>query len=128
MSDTVDIEYIGDPPILDDYAMYKIAVGEIPPDAAAVLRGAAMMRSVAIEGVGIRVVDPDTFGVSKVYQFGPHDFVVAVDKQDVDKILGSDSGYQFRRTDDPLREMTVPVTGIRVVSEVEGVSLSDVYR
>ena len=125
--ETVDVEYLGDPPLLDEVTKFRIQTGEIPPQAAAVVRGAEMQISIRAEGITKRVVDPEYFGTSRQYVFGPYAFVVAVDKDDVDKILGSSAGYQFRRVGDPAAQIIRPAANFVEVSEVEGVSLHDIY-
>lgn len=129
MARTVDIEYVGDPEILDDVVKYQIASGAIPPESAAVLRGAAMMRSQVVPGVTCRRVDPEWFQTSRPYQWGPEPgtFVQPVLADDVDKILGSSSGHQFRRADDPLKDLVLPQRGLKLVDGVEGASLTDLF-
>ncbi len=125
---TVDIEWVGDPPLMDDLTKFRIATGDLPPMAAAVMRGAESQRNRPISGVTIRAVDPEFFGVSRKYTWGPENFVVAVEDQDVDKILGDPySGHQFRRVGDPDVEIIRPASNFVLVSEVDGASLTDVY-
>jgi hypothetical protein len=73
-------------------------------------------------------VDPEYFGTSRPYVWGPKTFVVAVDEPDVDKILGSASGHQFRRVGEDGVQVIIPPSNFVLVDEVEGVSLTDVYR
>jgi hypothetical protein len=137
MTKTVDIEYIGDPPILDEVTKFRIANGELPPHSAAIVRGAEAQLSVAKHGITKRVVEPEWFGTSQEYIFGPFTFVVAVLAEDVDKILGSSSGYQFRRVGDPANEILRPAPNMLAVGEIdprlltgeeqEGRSLRDIF-
>jgi len=119
IDDTVDIEYVGDPPVIDEIMRYRMAVGELPLDAAAVLRGAEMDRCTAFPEVDVRVIDPEYFGTSRQYTFGPHTFVTAVERQDVDKILGSSSGHQFRIVGDPMNDVVLPRQPFRFVNDLE---------
>jgi hypothetical protein len=131
MAQTVDIEYLGDPPIMDDVTKFRIAVGEIDPEAATLLRSADTQRNQAVKGVTKRVVDPEYFGTSRRYVFDGSTmppFVTAVDKRDVDKILGSDSSHQFRIYGHEGIEIIRPAGDFQLVGEVEGKSLNDVYR
>ena len=123
---SVDIEFVGDPPLMDEITRLRIQTGEIPPSAARVLRRAEMGLTRAIENVTRRVVDPEYFGTSRQYVFGPKSFIVAVEDKDVDKILGSDSSHQFRRVGDESMRIVRPNTGITLVNEVEG-GFFDVY-
>jgi hypothetical protein len=123
---TVDIEYVGDPDILDEVTKFRIATGEILPQSANVMRAAAMQRSQVIEGITRRDVDPEWFGTSRKYVFGPRIFVVAVEEEDVDKILGSASGHQFRLVGHPGNAIIRPPGNFVMVSEVEG-GLRDIY-
>lgn len=115
----VDIEYIGDPPVIDEIMKYRMTIGEIPPDAAAVIRGAEQTRCTAVQGIDIRVIDPEWFGTSQRYVFGPSNFIVGVEPEDVDKILGSASGHQFRRVGDPLNDIYLPRQPFRFVDGVD---------
>lgn len=115
----VDIEYIGDPPVIDEIMKYRMAIGEIPADSAAVIRGAEQIRCTAVKGIDRRVVDPEWFGTSQKYVFGPDDYIVGVEPEDVDKILGSASGHQFRRVGDPLNEIYLPRQPFRFVDGVD---------
>jgi len=126
MSDTVDVEYVGDPPLLDDFTKFRIQTGEISSQEAAILRGAQCQLAQAVPGMWKRVVDPEWFGTSKQYVFGPNSFVVAVDRVDVDKILGSASGHQFRVHGTESTPIIPPPMNLVKVSEVEGASLHDV--
>lgn len=101
MSKTIDLEYVGDPPILDDTAKMRIARGDITKEGAAILRSADMCRLKAIPGLTRRIVDVESFHTSREYVFGPDVFVVAVTHADAHKILDSESGQQFRRCDAP---------------------------
>jgi len=123
---TVDIEWVGDPPLLDDVTKYRIQMGELPRQSAAVIRAAESQRRAPIQGVTKRLVDVESFQTSRNYLWGPDEFVVAVDKKDVDKILGSTSGHQFRIVGEPGTDLIRPPMDIAFVSEVEGVSLADV--
>lgn len=116
---TVDIEFIGDPPMLDEVAKARIALGEIPSSAATILRSAEAQRTTAIRGIDRRLVEPEYFGTSKKYVFGPDVFVVGVDATDVDKILGSAAGHQFRRVGAPENEIIRPAANFVIVSEDE---------
>lgn len=118
MGDTVDLVYVGDPPVIDEITRFMLAEGMVHPEAAAVLRGAEMHRCTAVEGVDKRYVDPEYFGTSKQYIFGPSTFVVAVEKEDVDKIRGSASGHQWRVVGDPLEDFILPEHTLRVVDEI----------
>lgn len=128
MLDTVDIEYVGDPPILDEVTKLRIAMGELHPQAATVMRSAETLRCTAIRGINKRLVDREFFDsrLSQDYVFGPHCFVVAVAKKDVEIILRSADSHQFRRTDDPLNQIILPASNMVLVSEMEGASLKDV--
>lgn len=128
MARTVDIEYIGDPPLMNEVTKFRIAAGEVHPDAATLIRAADTQRSQAVKGVSKRVVDPEYFGTSRQYVFGPWDFVVAVDAKDVDRILGSESSHQFRLAGHPGVEIIQPPGDLVLVSEIEGKTLNDVYR
>lgn len=124
-SELVDVEYVGDPDPLDEVTKLRIAMGEIVPQAAAVLRGAAMMRSQAIPGVCKRICDPEYFpGLSRQYVFGPapETFVQKVTKPDWDVLRGSGSGHQFERVGDPMNELILPRHGedvLRFVNDIE---------
>jgi hypothetical protein len=123
----VDVEYIGDPPILDDVTKFKIQTGEIPASAAAVLRGAEAQLSVVLTGVTKRIVDPEYFGTSEQYVFGPFTFTITMPEDDAEKICGSSSGYQFRiKGSDDAPQIIRPALNMVLVSEVEG-SLKDIY-
>ena len=122
----VDIEFVGDPPLMDDVTRLRIQMGEIPASAVKVLRRAEQGMTKAIKHVTKRVVDPEWFGTSKQYVFGPKNFVVAVEDQDVDKIMGSDSCHQFRIVGQPTVEVIRPQTGIVLVDEKEG-NFFDIY-
>ena len=125
---TVDIEFVGDPPLMDDITRLRIQTGEIPPSAARILRLAEQDMVKAVKHVTKRVVDPEYFQTSRQYVFGPLDFVVAVEKEDVDKILGSESGHQFRLVGaEPEFQIVKPNTGLVLVDEREG-GFFDVYR
>jgi hypothetical protein len=125
---TVDIEWVGDPPLLDEVTQLRIAMGELPAMSATVLRAAETQRKRPVQGITKRYVDVDSFQTSRNYTFGPDVFVTAVDKRDVDKILGSASGHQFRIKGEPGIEVIRPAYDIALVSEYEGVSLNDVYQ
>lgn len=103
VDEDIDVEYVGDPDPLDDVTKLRIVMGEIPTSAANVLRSAAIQRFNAIKGVSIRKVDPEFFGVSKPYVFGPHSFFEKVTRKDYEIIKASASGHQFRRAGDPAR-------------------------
>lgn len=126
MLDTVDIVYVGDPPVLDEITKLRIAMGEVHPEAATIMRAAEAQRLTAIPGIDRRIVDADSFGTSRDYVFGPDNFVVAVEMQDVDKILGSRDEHQFRRVGDPVNEIVRPNANIIMVSEIEGRTLTDI--
>jgi hypothetical protein len=126
MLDTVDIEYVGDPPVLDEITKIRIQMGEIHPKAATIMRAAEAQRLTAIKGIDKRVVDPEWFQTSRQYVFGPDNFVVAVEKDDADKILGSVDEHQFHRVGDPVNEIIRPSGNILMVSEIEGRSLTDI--
>jgi hypothetical protein len=119
MDDTVDMVYVGDPPVLDEITRFMLATGQIHPEAAAVLRGAEVYRSTAIPGIDKRLVDPEYFGTSRQYVFGPVNFTVAVEKRDVDKIKGSTSGHQFKVVGDPMEDFVLPEPGLRIIDEIE---------
>lgn len=123
--ETMDLEYIGDPPILDDVAAMRIATGEVTSKGAAILRAAEQSRLKAITHVTRRIVDPASFGTSREYVFGPTEFVVAVDWEDGKKILASESGNQFRQTSDTA--LIIPRGGVAFADEYE-VSKYDVYQ
>lgn len=106
MSKTIDLEYIGDPPILDDYTRMRIARGEVSRRSASVLRMAEEHRLKAIPGVTRRIVDVESFHTSREYVFGPWEYTQAVSHADAHKILDSESGQQFRRCDSP--EIIIP--------------------
>jgi hypothetical protein len=128
MTETVDVEFIGDPPILDEVTKFRIAVGEIHPEAAAVIRAADIQRVQRVQGITKRVVDPDGFpGCKGAYVFGPSVFVVAVDRRDVDVILGSGSGHQFQIVGDPANDIVRPAHQVHIIEEVEGRTLGDVF-
>jgi hypothetical protein len=124
---TVDIEFVGDPPLMDDITRLRIQTGQIPKSAVNVLRRAEQDMTKAVHYVTKRVVDPEWFGTSRQYVFGPKNFVVAVEREDVDKIMGSDSGHQFRivgQNDE--FQIVKPNTGLVLVKEVHG-GFFDVY-
>lgn len=123
---TIDLEYIGDPPILDEVTKFRIANGDIGPRGAAVLRMAESNRLKAIPGVTKRYVDPEFFKTTRSYVFGPDVFVVAVDWGDAKKILDSESGQQFRRLDEPQLIITA-AADIAMADEWE-ISVYDVYQ
>jgi hypothetical protein len=125
---SVDIEWVGDPPLLDDVTKLRIQMGELPPMSAAVIRAAETQRNIPVKGVTKRAVDPEFFGTSRPYIWGPDSFVVSVDAQDVDKILGSDSAHQFRRVGEDGVQVILPSSNFALVNEVEGKSLKDIYR
>lgn len=118
MSNTVDMVYVGDPPVIDEITRFMLAEGKVHPEAAAVLRGAEMHRCTAVVGIDKRYVDPEYFGTSRRYIFGPDTFVVAVEKEDVDKIKGSSSGHQWRIVGDPLEDFILPEHTLRMVDEI----------
>jgi hypothetical protein len=126
---SVDIEYVGDPPLMDDITRLRIQTGEIPASAANILRKAEQGMTKAVDFVTKRIVDPEWFGTSRQYVFGPMPgtFVQAVEDEDVDKIMGSESSHQFRivvDTDQPT--VIKPNTGLVLVDEKEG-GFFDVY-
>jgi hypothetical protein len=130
---SVDIEWVGDPPLLDDVTKLRIQMGELPSMSAAVIRAAESQRLVPIPGVTIRKVDPEFFGTSRPYVWGPEaneegKFVVSVDDPDVDRILGSDSSHQFRRVGDEGVRVITPSSHFALVGEIEGTSLKDIYQ
>lgn len=126
---TIDIEYVGDPPLMDDVTQLRIAMGELPPMGAQVIRAAETQRRRPVKGITKRVVDPEYFGTSRQYVFGPDNHVAAVDEPDVDKILGDPgSGHQFRRKGEAGIQVIIPPSDIALVDEVDGVSLHDIYR
>lgn len=116
---TVDLEYIGDPPILDDLARYRIATGQIDKRGAAVLRDAEDMRLKAIKGITIRHVEQEHFGTSRDYTFGPTEFVLTVSYEDYEKIMESESAHQFRLHSDAV-EIVRPELDILMDDAVEG--------
>lgn len=122
----VKIEFVGDPPLLDDVTRLRIQLGEIPASAANVLRRAEMGMTKAVRRVTKRVVDPEWFQTSQQYVFGPDNFVVEVEQDDVDKIMGSESGHQFRIVGEPTVQVIQPPSGIVLVDEKEG-GFFDVY-
>ena len=124
---SVDIEFVGDPPMLDDITRLRIAMGDLPHFAAEVLRDAEASRVQAVKGVTKRIVDPEYFGTSRQYVFGPSVFIVAVEARDVDKIMGSSSGHQFRIVGDPGNDVIRPAPNVMLVSTLEG-SINDVFR
>jgi hypothetical protein len=115
--DTVPIEYVGDPPVIDEIMQFRLARGEFLPEAEAIIRQAEMERCTAIKGIDKRQVDPEYFGTSRQYIFGPLDYVVDVERRDVDKIMGSASGHQFRRVGDPINDLVLPRQPFRFVDE-----------
>jgi hypothetical protein len=126
---SVDIEFVGDPPLMDDITRLRIQTGEIPESAVKVLRKCETGMTKAVDFVTKRVIDPEWFGTSRRYVFGPKPgtFVQSVEDEDVDKILGSDSGHQFRTlTDTGEPTVVLPNTGIVLVDEKEG-GFFDVY-
>jgi hypothetical protein len=125
---TVDIEWVGDPPLLDELTKLRIQLGELPSMSAAVIRAAESQRRSPFTGVTVRRVDVDSFHTSRDYTFGPYVFVTAVDAKDVDKILGSPSGHQFRIVGEPGIEIIRPPIDLAFVNEVEGVSLTDIFQ
>jgi hypothetical protein len=116
--DTVQVEYIGDPPVIDEIMQFRIANGEFIPETEAIIRAAEMTRCTAIRGVDRRVVDPEWFGTSRQYVFGPIDFVVDVERRDVDKIKGSSSGHQFIVVGQEINELVLPKQPFRFIDEV----------
>lgn len=116
--DTVQMEYIGDPPVIDEIMQFRIARGEFLPQSEALIRTAEMTRCTAIRGVDRRVIDPEWFGTSRQYVFGPIDFVVDVERRDVDKIKGSASGHQFIVVGQEINELVLPKQPFRFVDEV----------
>ena len=129
--ETVDVEWVGDPPLLDDTTRLRIAMGELPPESATVLRAAESQRqrTAPAKGVSIRTVDPEYFGTSRQYIWGPDVFVTAVAKEDVDKILGDPySGHQFRLKGEAGIQVITPPSSITLVEEFEGATLRDIYR
>ncbi len=122
MVDELDVEYIGDPEVMDEVMSARIALGMIPLDAANVIRGAALMRCTAVKGVNKRMVDQESFGTSKEYEFGPQNFVTKVLKRDYEKIKASSCGHQFRVPSDPMNALILPrggESGIRIVNTIE---------
>jgi hypothetical protein len=127
VADEVDVEYLGDPPILDEFTKFKIQTGEISPNEAAVLRGAEAQLSVVMTGVTKRVVDPEWFDTSQQYIFGPYIYTITMSREDAEKICGSASGYQFRiKGSDDAPQIIRPALNMVLVSEVEG-NLYDIY-
>jgi hypothetical protein len=129
---TVDIEWVGDPEVLDEVTKFRIQMGEIHPMAATVVRSADIQRTQRVKGITKRVVDPDYFpGLSRAYTWGPDTFVTPVDDEDVDIILGDPgSGHQFRRWWPGIEDEGIirPDPRILEVGEpIEG-NLVDVYR
>lgn len=123
MGRKVKIEFIGDQPALDDVAKARISLGQLPPEAAGVLRDANMLRVYPLPGVVHRDVDPEYFGTSRRYQFGPDkaSYIQEVEAEDVDKIMGSSSGHQFRVLNDdgtPVHRLILPQPSIEFVSEI----------
>jgi hypothetical protein len=129
MRRTVRIVYRGDPPVLDELTKWRMAEGLIPPGSAAVLRGAEVVRSQVMPGVSFRKIDPEFFGTSRYYQFGPSasSYTQEVLVEDVDKILGSSSGHQFVREDDPMRDWVVPPSGLMLVDDIEGGNVREIF-
>ena len=123
---TIDIEYVGDPPIMDEIAKYRIAQGLISDKGAAVLRAADASRLKAIPGLTKRIVDQGSFGTSRDYQFGPEVFVVAVEWEDAKKIMDSESGNQFRRMDE--QRIIIPQQAVISFAEEHEINRYDVYQ
>lgn len=120
MARRVDLVFVGDPPMLDDFAKLQIAMGEMPPEAATILRAADAQRTTAVKGVDKRLIEPEYFpGLSQPYTFGPDVFERSVDAKDADIILGSSSGHQFRRKGAPEDEIVKPPSHFVLVSEEE---------
>ena len=120
--DTIEVEYVGDPNPLDDVVKMRIAMGHIPESAANVIRSASLRRSKAVVNVNRRLVEPEHFGTSKTYTFGPKVFKQRVLKRDYEKMKQSTSGHQFRAVGDPMGNMILPrdgEEGIVMVSRVE---------
>jgi hypothetical protein len=111
LEDTIEVEYVGDPNPLDEITKIRIAMGEIPESAANVLRSAAVRRAKAIKGVNKRIVDPEYFGTSKRYVFGPHDFKVKMTKRDYERVKASRSGHQFRGPGELRNSLILPRDG-----------------
>lgn len=128
MSKTIDLEFIGDPPIMDESTVMRIATGELSDRSANVLRMAEQHRIRAIPGVVRRVVDKESFDTSRDYIFGPsaESYVQAVDHADAHKILDSESGQQFRRCDS--LDIIIPSVAEIAFSSVHEISPYDVTQ
>lgn len=118
LEDTIEVEYVGDPNPLDEVTKIRIAMGEIPESAANVLRSASVRRAKAIKGVNKRVVDPEYFGTSKTYVFGPQNFKVKMLKRDYERVKASRSGHQFRGPGDVRNNLILPRDGEEQIVKV----------
>lgn len=116
----VEVEWIGDPPILDDFTKARIAAGEVPQEAVAVLRAAEQRRNKVLKGYTKRIVDPDYFpGLSGQIVFGPDVFVKLISYSDADILLGSSSCHEFRLAGNDALRMELPANDIALVGEME---------
>jgi hypothetical protein len=85
----------------------------------------------AIAGCTKRIIDPDSFpGLSGTLTFGPDVFTKLVSMSDLDIIMGSNVGYQFKmvRRGDP--EIVLPSTDVTLVEAEEyanGAALKQAY-
>ena len=114
----VEIEFIGDPPIIDAMTSLRITMGELPKGSVAVLRAAEARRLKAIPGYSKRVLDPEYFtGLSRKIEFGPDVFTRLVSYRDADIILGSASAHQFRLAGKDALHVELPVNDIALVGE-----------
>ena len=109
--------------MLDDFARLRIAAGEIPPEAATVLRSADSQRTTAVPGIDKRIIDRKDFDgrLTQDYVFGPSPgtYVRSVDVRDVEIIMQSTSAHQFRIKGHPAAEIVRPPSHFVLVGEDE---------